>query len=245
MLGFGLEIQDAAPITNIQEAARQMLLSLKKHGKRVLVTVDELRNSGPTREFALAFQSFIREELPIFFLSTGLYENVSDLQHEKGSTFFLRAPKIDMEPLGISDIADNYQGNFGLGREEAVRMARMTGGYSFAFQVLGYYTWKADGDFDGVRDKYRNYLFNYSYDMIWSEFSQMDREFAYGIARSVDGKTADIRQITGWGSDKIGPYRQRMKKRGLVNLTRYGYTTFILPLFDEFVISRYEMMMDV
>jgi chromosomal replication initiation ATPase DnaA len=42
MLGFGLEIQDAAPIANIQEAARQMLLSLKKHGKRVLVTVGQL-----------------------------------------------------------------------------------------------------------------------------------------------------------------------------------------------------------
>jgi hypothetical protein len=222
-----------------------MLENLKKHGKRVLVTIDELRNSSSTREFALAFQSFIREDLPLFFLSTGLYENIADLQHDKGSTFFLRAPKIEMKALSISEIADNYQTTFSLTRDDALRMSRLTGGYSFAFQVLGYYTWREGGDYNAVQNRYRDYLFNYSYDMIWSEFSQMDREFAYGIALSEDGKTSDIRQITGWSSDKIGPYRQRMKKRGLVDLSRYGHTTFVLPLFDAFVISRYEMLMDV
>lgn len=238
--GLGLEISGASPVTNVEEAARLMLKSLKKHNKRVLVTVDEISNSKSVREFALAFQSFIRSELPIFFLSTGLYENIHELEASKGSTFFMRTPKIEMGPLSLRDICDNYQETFSLERTSAIEMANMTRGYSFAFQVLGHYTWQASGDYLSVIGKYRNHLFNYSYDKIWSELSHEDKELAYGIAKSAHGKVAEIREILGWNANKIGPYRKRLQRKGLVNLEQYGYIFFSLPLFSDFVIEKRE-----
>ena len=241
--GFGVDISGADPIANTEEAARLMLKSLKKHKKRVLITVDEVTNSKSIREFALAFQSFIREELPIFFLSTGLYENIKELEGSKGNTFFMRTPKITMEPLSLRSIAENYEKTFSLEQEDAVNMALLTKGYSFAFQVLGYYTWEAEGDYKKSISKYKNHLFGYSYDKIWSELSHEDKTFAYGIAKSEDGSVASIREITGWAANKIGPYRNRLNKKGLLNLERYGYISFNLPLFDLFVLEKREDML--
>ena len=239
-LGLGLEISGAAPVTNIESAARQMLETLKKHGKRVLVTVDEITNSKSIREFVLAFQSFIRADLPIFFLSTGLYENVKQLEEDKKSTFFMRTPKIEMNPLSIREIAENYGDTFSLDREKALKMAQLTKGYSFAFQVLGHYTWKEKGDYLRALKKYKNHLFQYSYEKIWSELSQMDREFAYGISKSEHGKIAEIREVLKWRAEMIGPYRKRMIRRGLINTDTYGYIQFRLPLFEEYAIEKYE-----
>ena len=78
---------------------------------------------------------------------TGLYENINNLQNEKNLTFLYRAPKIELKPLNIRRIANNYKANFNLSDEDANHMAALTNGYPFAFQVLGYYTCKYDGDY--------------------------------------------------------------------------------------------------
>lgn len=52
----------------------------------------------------------------------------------------------------------NYQKNFKLERDIALEMARSTRGYSFAFQVLGYFTWEYDGDYRAAMGDYKQYL---------------------------------------------------------------------------------------
>ena len=94
--GFGLEVKGAAPITEIETALQKMLISLKKKGKRLLISVDEVTNTPQMRAFAAAFQIFLRQDLPVYLLMTGLYENVSALQDEKSLTFLYRAPKIHL-----------------------------------------------------------------------------------------------------------------------------------------------------
>lgn len=110
------------------------------------------------REFASSFQIFIRQNLPVFLLMTGLNENVSGRQNVDNLTFLYRASKIELGPLNIGAVAANYQRTFELDRADALEMAELTKGYSFAFQVLGYLTWEADGDYRPVRAKYRQYL---------------------------------------------------------------------------------------
>ena len=99
--GFGLEVKGAAPITEIETALEKMLLSLKKKGKRLLISIDEVTNTRQMREFATAFQIFLRQDLPVYLLMTGLYKNISALQNEKSLTFLYRAPKINLGPLNI------------------------------------------------------------------------------------------------------------------------------------------------
>ena len=98
-LGFGIEIDGEPPITDIVVALRRMLERICHSGKRVLITVDEASATPRFRAFASQFQIFIRENLNVFLLMTGLYENIAQLQNSKNLTFLYRAPKVDLKPL--------------------------------------------------------------------------------------------------------------------------------------------------
>ena len=82
-------------MVDIETALARMLDSLRKHHKKVLVTIDEVTNNQNMRIFASSFQIFIRHDLPLFLLMTGLYENINKLQNEDSLTFLYRAPKIE------------------------------------------------------------------------------------------------------------------------------------------------------
>ena len=144
LLGLGLAIDGGPQIADDETAISRMLDSIRKRGDRVLVAVDEVTNNENIRKFVAAFQIFIRAELPVFLLMTGLFENVDDLQNQKSLTFLYRAPKIQLQPLNIPAIATRYRGMFHMEEENAYKMARLTKGYSFAFQVLGYLTFRSE-----------------------------------------------------------------------------------------------------
>ncbi|MBQ9278104.1 MAG: ATP-binding protein [Lachnospiraceae bacterium] len=233
--GFGLEVGGTAPITNIQLAITKMMEELKNHKKKVLVTIDEVVNNKSMKEFASAFQIFVRQNLPICLLMTGLFENIDELQNQKNLTFLYRAPKIYLNPLNKKEIAYNYKNTLKINDEDATEMSGLTNGYSFAFQVLGYFAWENNGDFRKVINKYKNYVSEYSYDKIWAELSNKDREILFGIANAPSGKIVDIRNYLGISTNEFNPYRKRLIKKGLINGEQYGYVKFVLPFFDEYV----------
>ena len=208
--GFGVAIEGMSPITDEETAIIVILEKMKKNGKRLLITIDEVTNNEFMQVFAGSFQIFVRQDLPVFLLATGLYENIDELQNEKNLTFLYRAPK----------------------------MAELTKGYPFAFQVLGYLTWNHEGDYEAVIDEYEQYLSEFVYDKIWSELSQKDRIVARGIAEVDGGKIKDIRERLGMETNEFNPYRKRLIKKGILSGEMRGYVYFTLPLFDEYVIDN-------
>lgn len=140
--GFGVSIEGTQPITDAETAIIKILERLKKGGKRLLITIDEMTNSEYMKVFAGAFQIFVRQELPVFLLGTGLYENIEELQNEKSLTFLYRAPKIQLKPLNNVAIINKYKTIFNISAEQASQMTGLTKGYPFAFQVLGYLKWR-------------------------------------------------------------------------------------------------------
>lgn len=109
IFGFGVSIEGTQPITDAETAIIKILERLKKSGKRLLITIDEMTNSEYMKVFAGAFQIFVRQELPVFLLGTGLYENIEELQNEKSLTFLYRAPKIQLKPLNNAAIINKYK----------------------------------------------------------------------------------------------------------------------------------------
>ena len=190
------------------------------------------------RAFASAFQIFLRQDLPIFLLMTGLYENIDALQNEKNLTFLYRAPKIKLGPLNLGTIADNYSQTLGLDRERTRKMAQLTRGYPFAFQVLGYYAWEEPENWEAVIRDFRQYLEEYAYEKIWSELSPTDKKVCAAIAGSPDGKTADVRETLQFSTNQFNPYRMRLIRKGIVNGEERGVVRFLLPLFELFVLDH-------
>ena len=233
--GIGVQIEGAEPIRDIEVALARMLASLQKHQKKVLIAIDEASNSPGMRVFASAYQILLRQNLPVFLIMTGLYENIRSLQNEKTLTFLYRAPRIALEPLNIGRMTDSYARIFGVEQKVALEMAKKTKGYSFAFQVLGYFTWKYRKDPHRVHVEYKQYLEEYVYEKIWAELSDGDRKVLYAIATTEGGMLSAIREKLSMTSNQFTPYRSRLIRKGIISGETYGIVKFELPLFDEFV----------
>ena len=239
LFGLGMHVRGAQPIADYELALSEMLGALNSKGKRLLVTIDEVVSNSQMRAFASSFQMLVRKDLPVFLLMTGLYENIESLQNEKSLTFLYRAPKIKLAGLGIRSIASNYKKTFGIDWDKALKMARLTSGYSFAFQLLGYLVWEAGGLTEDVLDDYRAQLYELSYDKIWAEMSQGDRNVAHGIALAPTPSVKDARDVLGMLPNQFSPYRRRLMNKGIVDGSQHGVVRFTLPLFRDYVLERY------
>ena len=146
--------------------------------------------------FVSAFQIFMRQDYPIFLLMTGLYENIYELQNDKSLTFLYRAPKIILEPLSLTAVCQHYMDIFRLDKESARKMAALTRGYPFAFQVLGYLYWdnRKDHTLEDIMPEYDQYLDEYVYSKIWAELSPKDKEILSVISESGYQSVKDIRE---------------------------------------------------
>lgn len=239
--GFGVSIDGATQITDSETAIVTILKKIQKEGKRVLFCIDEMSNNEYMKIFAGSFQIFVRQELPVFLLGTGLYENIDELQNEKNLTFLYRAPKIQLQPLNISAIAAKYQNIFKFSNSEALEMAKLTKGYPFAFQVLGYLTWNANGDYNSILSEYEQYLSEFVYDKLWSELSMKDRLVAKAIVDTDSKIIKDIRELLNMSTNEFNPYRQRLIKKGIVDGSKRGLLYFTLPLFENYINTHFDI----
>lgn len=236
--GIGLEVSGTVPITDIEVALEKMIGSLQRSGKKVLIAIDEVANTQGMKEFMSAYQILVRKDLPLYLLMTGLYDNVRKLQDEKTLTFLYRAPRIDMSPLNIGSIADNYRKKLSVDGIEALRMAKLTKGYPFAFQVFGYFAWRHGSLDDAALLECKQYLDEYAYDKIWSEMSEGDRGVARAMVRAKSERVRDVRQEAAMTTNQFNPYRDRLVKKGIVDGSVYGYVRFCLPLFERYVVEH-------
>ena len=240
VLGLGVSLESAAPVTDIESAIALMLDELRKKRKRLLITVDEVTNCDSVRVFTSSFQIFLRQEYPIFLLMTGLYDNIYDLQNADALTFLYRAPKMVLEPLNYTAIRKRYMDIFDLDLEAAGKMAGLTKGYPFAFQVLGYLYWEniTAKTLEEILPEYDQYLEEYVYGKIWSELSGKDREILAYMASSGETRVKSLRDQMKMSSELFSVYRGRLKRKGVIDTGKYAEVSFILPRFAEFVLAQ-------
>ena len=237
-LGIGVEIEGTEPITDLNVAVRRMLTHIKEHKKKVLVTIDEAVCNSTMKEFASLFQIYIRQELPVYLLMSGLYEKIYELQNAETLTFLYRAPRVELKPLNIGMIANRYQTIFKLEDTDALRMAQETKGYSFAFQVLGYLCWQKKKHWSEVMPEYSQYLEDFVYEKLWMELSGKDKQVLRAMTGSLNDKVSTIRAEMGISSSLFGIYRERLIRKGVVVASEYGKLDFALPRFKEFIMKH-------
>ena len=224
------------PSTTVEVQLHKMLKVVRKLGKKVLLTIDEVVKNDSMIEFAASYQTFVREDYPVYLLMTGLFENIRSLQNEKNLTFLYRTPRIDLKPLGIIGMANDYKEVFDISDKEAEAMAKFTKGYPYAFQTLGYLKWENDRPLDKLIPEFDVMLEDFVYEKIWSELSKGDKNVLSIIAKNGGRiKTKDAREKSGNSSGAFSSYRKRLKEKGLIDVSDYGYIEMSLPRFAEFV----------
>lgn len=141
---------------------------------------------------------------------------------------------IFLEPLSIPAITTSYRSVFDISPSKAVEMAKLTKGYPFAFQILGYLKWETNDDLEKLLPKFDEELIVYAYEKIWSELSELDRKIVYVISTGVY-KTSEIREKLSIFPQLLNTYRKRLMECGVVNGSVRGELTLALPRFEEYI----------
>lgn len=223
---------------DLQTALIGLLKQLKARRQKVLIDIDEATDSRLMLDFTSTFDLLLKERLPVFLLMTGLRDNLQKLLHKQSQTFLSQTPCVILGPLNTGTISESYQQVLNLDLNTALAMAKLTRGYAYAYQLLGYLCWENPGDYQAIIPQFRQYLEEYVYEKIWSELSHKDKQLAAAIARCDDGRIATIRAALDVDTNAFNPYRQRLINRGLVNGEERGFLRFTLPLFERFVLEQ-------
>ena len=248
VLGVGVSYSSRENNVGYQLVLEQMLEKMQDRKMRLLVAIDEVTANNEVKLFASIYQIMLRRGFPISLIMTGLPKNISELQNDKVLTFLLRSTRIDLPMLNDVNVRYSYKDTFEKGgivaNDESLRtMTRLTLGYSYAFQLLGYLLWETGAKeitsevIDSVMDRYETGLFRNAYAKIYEESSRVDREFLQAMAFSDEYPVPSkaIADTLAKEPGYISRYRRRLIDSGIIQPEGYGYLSFALPLFREYI----------
>lgn len=235
--GIGLTVSKKSPVASIDHALREILKVIKKRNKRVLIAIDEARRTNSMVDFVQEFQILIRENLPIYVLIAGLFEDIESLENTEGLTFFLRATKYEMQPLNFTSVCSDYEKTLGVPRKVAEDMALMVKGYPFAYQALGKYMWDEGKGVitENVLNKLDEALAEKVYDKIWSELAPNDKYFMRFIVRKNEMPAAELLEIAQKKHNEWSEPRRRLKAKGIIDVATRGVVKIRLPRMKEYI----------
>ena len=234
--GFGISSSRDDAFFDIGAELDEMLNCAGKEGRKILIGIDEVSKTEDMVKFASEFGKWLRAGYPVYLVCTGLYENIQELSNVKNLTFFRRASNIKTTPLNMVAMSEVYRNTLNIPRETAMKMARLTKGYAYAFQQLGAVCFKG-GDSETEEEsveKMKGELFAYSYEKIWEELTAGDRFFLKAITGKPEYRREEAMQNMGEKAGNYSVYRDRMLKRGLI-IAKESTISLALPFFDEYI----------
>ncbi len=225
-------------IKDIFSLLKQMLEYLKRKNIKVLFTVDDIAKNDYVKAFVQAYQSLIRQGYSLYFIATGIYNNVSSLYSDKSLTFLLRAPKILVEPLSIRAIATTYKEIFKVDLETSINFAMFTCGYAYAFQILGSLLFKEKKYeiTDKIKDEFDIIMEDRSYSQIWKELSKKERLVIETLANNKEMSHSELLNKLKMKNNEFQVYRKSLLFSGLIISDKRGSIKLALPRFKEFVL---------
>lgn len=231
-----LNINKKDEISNPEIIFEKLLKTANENNKKVLITIDEVTSSLEIKRFANFYQSMIGKNYNLFLLMTGLKNNINALISSNSSSFLSRTPKINLLPLNGVDIAKEYERLLNINIEEAIKLAKLTKGYAFAYQVLGYlfFESKEKEINDKLLSDYDKYLTSNGYDVIRKDLTKKEKEFCFALAKTKSNDTKEIMEISNMKESNFQNYRKGLIEKEIVIPTSYGKLDFYLPRFKEF-----------
>lgn len=229
--GIGLSVENDKPSDDIESIISKMVEYLSEKDIKLLITIDDAANNQNIKVFAHTFQALLRKDYKVFMLMTGLYENISSIQNNKSLTFLSRVPKLILKPLNMPVIKDSYEEIFNIDSDTAIQMSKLTEGYAYAYQVLGYLMWE-EGDkkiSKKLLSQFDQYLSEFVYDKIWEGLSEKEKNI---IIKINNNEKLEMKP------NEISVYRDRLIKYGVLVSKQRGKLSFALPRFKEYIDNK-------
>lgn len=241
--GISFNVKGKDPVSSIHVYLEKLLEHYKKKGIHVLVAIDDVAKNQGMIEFIHAYQGFLIDHYDVRLLMTGLAKNISKLETDRSLTFLFRAPKIKLAPLSLPSIAASYQDTFDMSEEDSIRAAKATKGYALGYQILGDILFRSEERTLSAKllKEYDTKLSNWSYEIIWSELSQGEKNILSSVADGVVSNKSLMEKLN-ISKGNLAIYKKKLSDEGLLNTKARGKSEFVLPRFGIFVRSRDKFM---
>lgn len=238
--GLSFSLSGDERVSDVYSLLKKMFIYLKKKNIKVFMSIDDIHKNEFVKAFSHSFQSFLREEYLIYFVATGIYNNVASINSDKALTFLLRTPKILVEPFSIRAVALSYKEIFGISLEESIELAKLTNGYAFGYQLLGslinkYQTTRIT---EKVLNEFDLILEDRVYSQIWKELSSKDKEILLILSKNEGISNSQIADKLGIKPNAFEVYKKPLIYNGLLTSLERGKLVFLLPRFKEFVLFK-------
>lgn len=247
--GIELDFSQKTPTNHqYQVVLENILQKLREKNVKLLITIDEVKSTPEVRQLMSIYQILLRENFQISLIMTGLPNHVSELQNDDVLTFLLRSGRIVLTPLDRWSILNSYQKTFQARQidPDALRLlTRLTAGYAYAFQLLGYLVWQncpapiKKYDIQAVLPQYQTELSRNAYLKIYQGLSTMDQQFLMAMAEAstMPVSTNEIGQKLQKSKNYLSVYRRRLLDAQVVYSPQRGQLSFSLPLFKDFLLD--------
>ena len=198
------------------------------------------QNAGMV-EFIQAYQGFLIDHYDVRLLMSGLAKNVSKLESDRSLTFLFRASKIQLPSLSLKAIALSCQETFHVKEDESIKLAKTTKGYAMAYQILGdilFRTKKVSLTQKVLQEYYLN-LDQWSYEIIWSELTEKEKEILSLIADGIC-TNKNLQEHLNVNKGYLSIYKKKLSQEGLLNPSIRGKSELAFPRFDQFIQMKKE-----
>lgn len=222
----------------------KILKSLHKISMRVVFCIDEVSNTPAIQRLAQEFNDWSLNNFQVSVIMTGLLSEVTELSSSHNLTFLVRADRFHVKKLLKVSIAKNYLKVLDITSEQAEKLAYMTKGYAYAFQLIGdlMYENMSNGmsysqAVENTKLSFQDILFNQAYDIISHELTEVDFQFLFALSK--DSNISSIIKTMGKSKQYVNAYRTKLIKYDLIKPIIRGKLGFSLPLFKEFIQEKY------
>lgn len=223
----------------------------KARGSSIVILIDEIQNL-PQEEFEaliIAVHRTDQKRLPIMIVGAGLPSLVKISAEAKtyaerlfeypevGALNDTEARHALVNPVKESSV--DYS-------EDAVRaVLERTKGYPYFIQEWGYQSWNMAtsspitlADVQSAGKQAINRLDKNFFRSRFEILTNPQREYLGALAKLGPGshRSSSIASKLGKSSVAVAPIRNALINRGIIYSPTYGYATFTVPLFDEFII---------
>lgn len=223
----------------------------KERDQGVVLLLDEIQFLSKSQLGALieALHKMVQRKLPITMVGAGLPQ-IAELAGDAKSYAerLFKFPRIenlsapDAKAAFVRPAAEEGTSYSGDALDEAVRV---TGGYPYFVQELGYAIWTvADGPevtLDDVRTAvpvYEAKLDASFFRVRLDRTTELQRAYLRAMAElGTDAqKASDVADMMGRSSENLGPTRASLISMGLLWTPQHGYAAFTVPHFDRFLL---------
>ena len=232
--GLSLDSSESEKYRDDEVELDKLLAKAFDKGKKILVCIDDIVKTEAMTAFCSVYAKYIRVGAPFYFICTGLYSNINALGRVRSLTFFRRAESIEVRALSEVSVTMKYKKFFGIETEEARKLAMLTKGYAYAYQVLGslYFNKKETESLEDLIDDFDEILFSQSYEKIWEELTGGEKTLLK-IMLEYRKREEILKQMKKPGN--YSEYRSSLIRGGLIRETARGEIDFCLPRFEEYI----------